>query len=201
MKFSALVISSAIAAAAGSASAGLVQDITANATKSSGSYKGLNDMTLKFTADFDMLSSVLAPVVGDWTMTISTNGATVYTASGKGYSALTYSRAGTTRNYIMAFNVASNEPAPGWQGLTSSAEKPTLFEIGYTAAKESTVYGTLGQSLYSQTSTTSGFLMVITNSVAGQFGTVSSIGYAIPTPGAAMLFGLAGFVAARRRRS
>lgn len=185
-----------IAAAASTASAGLVrQDLTATA-QGSGAFAPLPTTSLMFSAEIDMSSSVLAPVVGNWTMTIATGGTTVYTASGTGFNALTYTRSGSTRNYIMVFN---NTAAPEWQSLTSSPLKPTLFEIGYTAAKTGTTYGTIGASL--SNSAGSGFLMVITNSVPGQFGAMSSIGYAIPAPGAAVLFGLAGFVAARRRRS
>jgi hypothetical protein len=143
-----------------------------------------------------MSSSVLAPVVGNWTMTIASGGTAVYTASGTGFNALTYNRSGSTRKYIMVFN---NTSAPEWQSLASSTLKPTLFEIGYTAAKTGAGYGSIGDSLSGSSST--GFLMVITNSVPGQFGAMSSIGYAIPAPGAAVLFGLAGFVASRRRRS
>ena len=186
-----------IAAAASTASAGLVrQDLTATA-QGSGAFAPLPTMNLMFSAEIDMSSSVLAPVVGNWTMTIASGETTVYTASGTGFNALTYTRAGTTRNYIMVFN---NTAASAWQSLESAPLKPTLFEIGYTAAKTGTgSYGSIGDSL--SNSAGSGFLMVITNSVPGQFGAMSSIGYAIPAPGAAVLFGLAGFVASRRRRS
>lgn len=185
-----------IAAAASTASAGLVrQDLTATA-QGSGAFAPLPTMNLMFSAEIDMSSSVLAPVVGNWTMTIASGETTVYTASGTGFNALTYTRAGKTRNYIMVFN---NTAAPEWQSLESAPLKPTLFEIGYTAAKTGTGYGSIGDSL--SNSAGSGFLMVITNSVPGQFGAMSSLGYAIPAPGAAVLFGLAGFVAARRRRS
>ena len=185
-----------IAAAASTASASMVrQDITATAS-GSGAFAPLPSMDLLFSAEFDLSSSVLAPIVGAWTMTLTSDGTTVYTASGTGFNALTYVRSGTTRNYTMVFN---NAAAPEWQNLTGSALKPSLFELGYTAAKNGTVYGTLGQSLSG--STAGGFLMVITNSVPGQFGAITSIGYAIPSPGAVMLFGLAGIVAARRRRS
>lgn len=185
-----------IAAAASTASAGLVrQDITATA-QTSGAFAPLPPMDLMFSAEIDMSSSVLAPIVGNWTMTIASGGTAVYTASGTGFNALTYTRSGSTRKYIMVFN---NTSAPEWQSLASSTLKPTLFEIGYTAAKTGTGYGSIGDSLSGSSAT--GFLMVITNSVPGQFGAMSSIGYAIPTPGAALLFGLAGFVASRRRRS
>ena len=185
-----------IAAAASTASAGLVrQDITATA-QSSGAFAPLPTMNLMFSAEIDMSSSVLAPVVGNWTMTIASGETTVYTASGTGFNALTYTRAGNTRNYIMVFN---NTAASAWQSLASPPLTPTLFEIGYTAAKTGTGYGSIGDSL--SNSAGSGFLMVITNSVPGQFGAMSSIGYAIPAPGAVVLFGLAGFVASRRRRS
>jgi len=185
-----------IAAAASTASAGLVrQDLTATA-QTSGAFAPLPSMDLMFSAEIDMSSSVLAPVVGNWTMTIASGGTTVYTASGTGFNALTYTRSGSTRKYIMVFN---NTSAPEWQSLASSTLKPTLFEIGYTAAKTGAGYGSIGDSLSGSSST--GFLMVITNSVPGQFGAMSSIGYAIPAPGAAVLFGLAGFVASRRRRS
>jgi len=185
-----------IAAAASTASAGLVrQDLTATA-QGSGAFAPLPTMNLMFSAEIDMSSSVLAPVVGNWTMTIASGGTTVYTASGTGFNALTYTRAGNTRNYIMVFN---NTAAPAWQSLASAPLKPTLFEIGYTAAKTVAGYGSIGDSLSGSSAT--GFLMVITNSVPGQFGAMSSIGYAIPAPGAAVLFGLAGFVASRRRRS
>ena len=186
-----------IAAAASTASAGLVrQDITAEAPQGYGVFNPLPPMDLKFSAEIDMSSSVLAPVVGNWTMTIASGGTTVYTASGTGFNALTYTRAGTTRNYIMVFN---NTAASAWQSLESAPLKPTLFEIGYTAAKTGTRYGSIGDSRSG--SSAAGFLMVITNSVPGQFGAMSSIGYAIPAPGAAVLFGLAGFLASRRRRS
>jgi hypothetical protein len=185
-----------IAAAASTASAGLVrQDLTATA-QTSGAFAPLPSMDLMFSAEIDMSSSVLAPVVGNWTMTIASGGTTVYTASGTGFNALTYTRSGSTRKYIMVFN---NTSAPEWKSLASSTLKPTLFEIGYTAAKTGAGYGSIGDSLSGSSST--GFLMVITNSVPGQFGAISSIGYAIPAPGAAVLFGLAGFVASRRRRS
>ena len=185
-----------IAAAASTASAGLVrQDLTATA-QNSGAFAPLPSMDLMFSAEIDMSSSVLAPVVGNWTMTIASGGTAVYTASGTGFNALTYNRSGSTRKYIMVFN---NTSAPEWQSLASSTLKPTLFEIGYTAAKTGAGYGSIGDSLSGSSST--GFLMVITNSVPGQFGAMSSIGYAIPAPGAAVLFGLAGFVASRRRRS
>jgi len=185
-----------IAAAASTASAGLVrQDLTATA-QTSGAFAPLPSMDLMFSAEIDMSSSVLAPVVGNWTMTIASGGTTVYTASGTGFNALTYTRSGSTRKYIMVFN---NTSAPEWKSLASSTLKPTLFEIGYTAAKTGAGYGSIGDSLSGSSST--GFLMVITNSVPGQFGAMSSIGYAIPAPGAAVLFGLAGFVASRRRRS
>jgi hypothetical protein len=185
-----------IAAAASTASAGLVrQDLTATA-QNSGAFAPLPSMDLMFSAEIDMSSSVLAPVVGNWTMTIASGGTAVYTASGTGFNALTYTRSGSTRKYIMVFN---NTSAPEWQSLASSTLKPTLFEIGYTAAKTGAGYGSIGDSLSGSSST--GFLMVITNSVPGQFGAMSSIGYAIPAPGAAVLFGLAGFVASRRRRS
>jgi hypothetical protein len=189
-----------IAAAASNASAGLVrQDLTATA-QTSGAFAPLPTMNLMFSAEIDMSSSVLAPVVGSWTMTIAMSGTTVYTASGTGFNALTYTRAntpsGSTRNYIMVFN---NTAAPAWQSLATAPLTPTLFEIGYTAAKTGSVYGSIGDSLSG--SSANGFLMVITNSVPGQFGAMSSIGYAIPAPGAAVLFGLAGFVASRRRRS
>jgi len=185
-----------IAAAASTASAGLVrQDLTATA-QNSGTFAPLPSMDLMFSAEIDMSSSVLAPVVGNWTMTIASGGTAVYTASGTGFNALTYTRSGSTRKYIMVFN---NTSAPEWQSLASSTLKPTLFEIGYTAAKTGADYGSIGDSLSGSSST--GFLMVITNSVPGQFGAMSSIGYAIPAPGAAVLFGLAGFVASRRRRS
>jgi hypothetical protein len=185
-----------IAAAASTASAGLVrQDLTATA-QNSGAFAPLPSMDLMFSAEVDMSSSVLAPVVGNWTMTIASGGTAVYTASGTGFNALTYTRSGSTRKYIMVFN---NTSAPEWQSLASSTLKPTLFEIGYTAAKTGAGYGSIGDSLSGSSST--GFLMVITNSVPGQFGAMSSIGYAIPAPGAAVLFGLAGFVASRRRRS
>jgi hypothetical protein len=185
-----------IAAAASTASAGLVrQDLTATA-QGSGAFAPLPTMNLMFSAEIDMSSSVLAPVVGNWTMTIASGETTVYTASGTGFNALTYTRSGSTRNYIMVFN---NTAASAWQSLESAPLKPTLFEIGYTAAKTGTGYGSIGDSL--SNSAGSGFLMVITNSVPGQFGAMSSIGYAIPAPGAAVLFGLAGFVASRRRRS
>ena len=187
-----------IAAAASTASAGLVrQDITAKAPQGYGVFNPLPPMDLKFSAEIDMSSSVLAPVVGNWTMTIASGETTVYTASGTGFNALTYTRAGNTRNYIMVFN---NTAASAWQSLESAPLKPTLFEIGYTAAKtQAGYYGSIGDSLSG--SAGSGFLMVITNSVPGQFGAMSSIGYAIPAPGAAVLFGLAGFVASRSRRS
>ena len=185
-----------IAAAASTASAGLVrQDITATA-QTSGAFAPLPPMDLMFSAEIDMSSSVLAPIVGNWTMTIASGGTAVYTASGTGFNALTYTRSGSTRKYIMVFN---NTSAPEWQSLASSTLKPTLFEIGYTAAKTGTGYGSIGDSLSGSSAT--GFLMVITNSVPGQFGAMSSIGYAIPAPGAVVLFGLAGFVASRRRRS
>ena len=185
-----------IAAAASTASAGLVrQDLTATA-QGSGAFAPLPTMNLMFSAEIDMSSSVLAPIVGDWTMTIASGGTAVYTASGTGFNALTFTRSGSTRKYIMVFN---NTSAPEWQSLASSTLKPTLFEIGYTAAKTGAGFGSIGDSLSGSSST--GFLMVITNSVAGQFGAMSSIGYAIPAPGAAVLFGLAGFVASRRRRS
>ena len=185
-----------IAAAASTASAGLVrQDLTATA-QNSGAFAPLPSMDLMFSAEIDMSSSVLAPVVGNWTMTIASGGTAVYTASGTGFNALTYTRSGSTRKYIMVFN---NTSAPEWQSLASSTLKPTLFEIGYTAAKTGAGFGSIGDSLSGSSST--GFLMVITNSVPGQFGAMSSIGYAIPAPGAAVLFGLAGFVASRRRRS
>jgi len=185
-----------IAAAASTASAGLVrQDLTATA-QTSGAFAPLPSMDLMFSAEIDMSSSVLAPVVGNWTMTIASGGTTVYTASGTWFNALTYTRSGSTRKYIMVFN---NTSAPEWKSLASSTLKPTLFEIGYTAAKTGAGYGSIGDSLSGSSST--GFLMVITNSVPGQFGAMSSIGYAIPAPGAAVLFGLAGFVASRRRRS
>jgi len=185
-----------IAAAASTASAGLVrQDLTATA-QTSGAFAPLPSMDLMFSAEIDMSSSLLAPVVGNWTMTIASGGTTVYTASGTGFNALTYTRSGSTRKYIMVFN---NTSAPEWKSLASSTLKPTLFEIGYTAAKTGAGYGSIGDSLSGSSST--GFLMVITNSVPGQFGAMSSIGYAIPAPGAAVLFGLAGFVASRRRRS
>ena len=185
-----------IAAAASTASAGLVrQDLTATA-QGSGAFAPLPTMNLMFSAEIDMSSSVLAPVVGNWTMTIASGETTVYTASGTGFNALTYTRAGNTRNYIMVFN---NTAASAWQSLASPPLTPTLFEIGYTAAKTGAGYGSIGDSLSGSSAT--GFLMVITNSVPGQFGAMSSIGYAIPAPGAAVLFGLAGFVASRRRRS
>lgn len=185
-----------IAAAASTASAGLVrQDLTATA-QGSGAFAPLPTMNLMFSAEIDMSSSVLAPIVGDWTMTIASGGTAVYTASGTGFNALTFTRSGSTRKYIMVFN---NTSAPEWQSLASSTLKPTLFEIGYTAAKTGAGFGSIGDSLSGSSST--GFLMVITNSVPGQFGAMSSIGYAIPAPGAAVLFGLAGFVASRRRRS
>ena len=186
-----------IAAAASTASAGLVrQDLTATA-QGSGAFAPLPTMNLMFSAEIDMSSSVLAPVVGNWTMTIASGGTTVYTASGTGFNALTYTRAGNTRNYIMVFN---NTAAPAWQSLVNAPLTPTLFEIGYTAAKTGAGYGSIGDSLSGSSAT--GFLMVITNSVPGQFGALSSNGYAmIPAPGAAVLFGLAGFVASRRRRS
>jgi len=190
-----------IAAAASTASAGLVrQDLTATA-QTSGAFAPLPPMDLMFSAEIDMSSSVLAPVVGNWTMTIASGGTTVYTASGTGFNALTYTRSGSTRKYIMVFN---NTAAPAWQSLANAPLTPTLFEIGYTAAKTGAGYGSIGDSLSGSSSTGSGspgFLMVITNSVPGQFGAMSSIGYAIPAPGAAVLFGLAGFVASRRRRS
>ena len=190
-----------IAAAASTASAGLVrQDLTATA-QTSGAFAPLPSMDLMFSAEIDMSSSVLAPVVGNWTMTIASGGTTVYTASGTGFNALNYTRAGNTRNYIMVFN---NTAAPAWQSLANAPLTPTLFEIGYTAAKTGAGYGSIGESLEASSSKGSGspgFLMVITNSVPGQFGAMSSIGYAIPAPGAAVLFGLAGFVASRRRRS
>jgi hypothetical protein len=186
-----------IAAAASTASAGLVrQDITGTAPQGSGIFAPLPPMELLFSAQIDMSSSVLAPVVGNWTMTIASGGTTVYTASGTGFNALTYTRSGSTRKYIMVFN---NTAAPAWQSLANAPLKPTLFEIGYTAAKTGAGYGSIGDSLSGSSAT--GFLMVITNSVPGQFGAMSSIGYAIPAPGAAVLFGLAGFVASRRRRS
>jgi len=187
-----------ISAAASTASAGLVrQDLIATA-QTSGAFAALpqTTMDLMFSAEIDMSSSVLAPVVGNWTMTIASGGTTVYTASGTGFNALTYTRAGSTRNYIMVFN---NTAAPAWQSLATPPLTPTLFEIGYTAAKTGAGYGSIGDSLSGSSAT--GFLMVITNSVPGQFGAMSSIGYAIPAPGAAVLFGLAGFVASRRRRS
>ena len=185
-----------IAAAASTASAGLVrQDLTATA-QGSGAFAPIPTMNLMFSAEIDMSSSVLAPVVGNWTMTIASGETTVYTASGTGFNALTYTRAGNTRNYIMVFN---NTAASAWQSLASPPLTPTLFEIGYTAAKTGTGYGSIGDSLSG--SSASGFLMVITNSVPGQFGAMSSIGYAIPAPGAVVRFGLAGFVASRRRRS
>jgi hypothetical protein len=185
-----------IAAAASTASAGLVrQDLTATA-QGSGAFAPLPTMNLMFSAEIDMSSSVLAPIVGNWTMTIASGETTVYTASGTGFNALTYSRAGNTRKYIMVFN---NTAAPAWQSLVNAPLTPTLFEIGYTAAKTGAGYGSIGDSLSGSSAT--GFLMVITNSVPGQFGAMSSIGYAIPAPGAAVLFGLAGFVASRRRRS
>ena len=185
-----------IAAAASTASAGLVrQDLTATA-QNSGAFAPLPSLDLMFSAEIDMSSSVLAPIVGNWTMTIASGGTAVYTASGTGFNALTYTRSGSTRKYIMVFN---NTSAPEWQSLASSTLKPTLFEIGYTAAKTGTGYGSIGDSLSGSSAT--GFLMVITNSVPGQFGAMSSIGYAIPAPGAVVLFGLAGFVASRRRRS
>jgi len=190
-----------IAAAASTASAGLVrQDLTATA-QTSGAFAPLPSMDLMFSAEIDMSSSVLAPVVGNWTMTIASGGTTVYTASGTGFNALTYTRSGSTRKYIMVFN---NTAAPAWQSLANAPLTPTLFEIGYTAAKTGAGYGSIGESLEASSSKGSGspgFLMVITNSVPGQFGAMSSIGYAIPAPGAAVLFGLAGFVASRRRRS
>ena len=190
-----------IAAAASTASAGLVrQDLTATA-QNSGAFAPLPSMDLMFSAEIDMSSSVLAPVVGNWTMTIASGGTTVYQASGTGFNALTYTRSGSTRKYIMVFN---NTAAPAWQSLANAPLTPTLFEIGYTAAKTGAGYGSIGESLEASSSTGSGspgFLMVITNSVPGQFGAMSSIGYAIPAPGAAVLFGLAGFVASRRRRS
>ncbi len=187
-----------IAAAASTASAGLVrQDLTATA-QGSGAFAQLPTMNLMFSVEIDMSSSVLAPVVGNWTMTIASGETTVYTASGTGFNALTYARAGSTRKYTMVFN---NAAAPAWQNLDSSPLKPTLFEIGYTAAKNGTTYGTIGNSLSNSTSFGNGFLMVITNSAPGQFGAMSSVGYAIPAPGAAVLSGLAGFVASRRRRS
>jgi len=185
-----------IAAAASTASAGLVrQDLTATA-QGSGAFAPIPTMNLMFSAEIDMSSSVLAPVVGNWTMTIASGETMVYTASGTGFNALTYTRAGNTRNYIMVFN---NTAASAWQSLASPPLTPTLFEIGYTAAKTGTGYGSIGDSLSGSSAT--GFLMVITNSVPGQFGAMSSIGYAIPAPGAVVLFGLAGFVASRRRRS
>jgi hypothetical protein len=191
-----------IAAAASTASAGLVrQDITGTAPQGSGIFAPLPPMELLFSAQIDMSSSVLAPVVGNWTMTIASGGTTVYTASGTGFNALTYIRSGSTRKYIMVFN---NTAAPAWQSLANAPLTPTLFEIGYTAAKTGAGYGSIGESLEASSSKGSGspgFLMVITNSVPGQFGAMSSIGYAIPAPGAAVLFGLAGFVASRRRRS
>jgi hypothetical protein len=190
-----------IAAAASTASAGLVrQDLTATA-QGSGTFAPLPTMNLMFSAEIDMSSSVLAPVVGNWTMTIASGETTLYTASGTGFNALTYTRSGSTRKYIMVFN---NTAAPEWQSLASAPLTPTLFEIGYTAAKTGAGYGSIGESLEASSSKGSGspgFLMVITNSVPGQFGAMSSIGYAIPAPGAAVLFGLAGFVASRRRRS
>ena len=144
-----------------------------------------------------MSSSVLTPLVGDWTMTMRSGDETVYQASGTGFDALTYSRFGSTRKYTMVFN--NGTPASNWQGLVASPYKPTLFEIGYVAAKSGTTYGTIGDSLNG--STTSGFLMVITNASASEFGAITSIGYAIPSPGAIALFGMAGLIAARRRRS
>ena len=133
-----------IAAAASTASAGLVrQDLTATA-QSSGAFAPLPTMNLMFSAEIDMSSSVLAPVVGNWTMTIASGETTVYTASGTGFNALTYTRSGSTRNYIMVFN---NTAASAWQSLESAPLKPTLFEIGYTAAKTVAGYGSIGDSL------------------------------------------------------
>lgn len=190
------IATATIAAATCTAGAAMVrQDLSATGT-GSGAFAPLPNLTLLFSAEFDMASSVLAPVVGEWTMTMRSGSETVYTASGTGFDALTYTRFGSTRKYTMVFD---NTPPSDWQGLVDSPYKPTLFEIGYVAAKSGTTYGTIGDSLNG--STASGFLMVITNGTPTEFGAITSIGYAIPSPGASALLGMAGLCAARRRRS
>ena len=138
-----------IAAAASGAGASMVrQDLSATGS-GSGAFAPLPSLTLIFSAEFDMSSSVLTPLVGDWTMTMRSGDETVYQASGTGFDALTYSRFGSTRKYTMVFN--NGTPASNWQGLVASPYKPTLFEIGYVAAKSGTTYGTIGDSLNGST--------------------------------------------------
>lgn len=176
-----------------------------------GSFSSLGALNMKLTLTYDATGSVLnaASEITAWAYTISrqVDGEIIFFANGTpavGQNSAVYTRAtvgGTsTRNYTVVLGGGTG----GWQGSAAAAGlvPVNLVEIGFTAAKSGSAYGTLGDSLVQSQGAAGGFLFIAGgNATAGSFGAISGIGYTVPAPSALALVAAAGFISSRRRRS
>lgn len=157
-----------------------------------------NTWTITFAFDGNVDASGMNAEFGNWTLNVSgTNGASWSTSSSE-VSGGNWVRSGTDAR-ILTIALSEGTPIPG---IGTISPRPTFISVKYSTRKVGSSWESLGNSLkYSALTSTPdsrrGELRIVHGEVDEIAGTFAAV---IPTPGAAVLMGVASLITARRRK-
>lgn len=177
-----------------SASAGLT--LVSPSMTATGVYAGSDPFTAIFTFTGDLEASAAVGEFGDWMLSLLSGGNPVWSVSASS------SVSGVWRNVAggqREFTVTLFDADVGSSGSSGSlAPAPSQFSVRYTAVRNGSSVGTLGQALLgSQGDALRGDFTVQTSGAGGN-GSVQGP-YLVPSPGSVMLLAAATLIAQRRR--
>ena len=174
-----------------SASAGLT--LVSPSMTATGVYAGSDPFTAIFTFTGDLEASAAVGEFGDWMLSLLSGGNPVWSVSASS------SVSGVWRNVAggqREFTVTLFDADVGSSG--SLAPAPSQFSVRYTAVRNGSSVGTLGQALLgSQGDALRGDFTVQTSGAGGN-GSVQGP-YLVPSPGSVVLLAAATLIAQRRR--
>jgi hypothetical protein len=193
MKFSALAISSVVAASSAFAGfiPGATQVLTASGIAGTGSYNQGTSWTVTFAFDGELAQSSLDGDFGNWTMTVINGNGTTWSKSRSETDGGMFKNVSGGRMYTVMLG-------DGVGGNGTLNPTPTVLTLMYTASKTGTVWNTLGNALENSEGNAMKGKLTIANDVSGTEGVIAGA-FTVPAPGAAALVGLAGLIVSRRR--
>jgi hypothetical protein len=177
-----------------SASAGLT--LVSPSMTATGVYAGSEPFTASFTFTGDLNASAAVADFGDWDLSLFLGGSLIWTVAASDTVGGSWRNvAGGQREFTVTLFDATGDSSGDSGSLTPA---PTEFRIRYTAVRNGSSVGTLGQALLgSQGDSLRGDFTVETSGASGD-GSVQGP-YLVPSPGSAVLLAAATLIAQRRR--